>query len=105
GGRIKADVPLDPFWKRRLQVGHLGQQPAVQVEGVRVGGLKDGKEHGVATVEPHADVLVARPQLDAADVFDADDPPLAPRFYHDILELFDVVEAPQSAQGDLRRLT
>jgi hypothetical protein len=75
----------------------------VDIEGVGVRHLEDGEEDGRLAVETDAHVVAFGAQLDAGDVAEPHHPPVRQRPQDDALELADLGESAERAQGELER--
>ena len=65
---VVGDCVVNPLREVRLELLHLGPDPASDVQRVGAGQLKDGQAHGRVAVEGAAEAVVLRAQFDAAHV-------------------------------------
>ena len=101
GRGIVADHVIDAAGKVFFELLDLRLDEVCRSQGVGVGQLEDGHVGDGLAVDLAAHILILRPQLDMADVFDPDDPAVRRGFDDDLRELLGIDQAAQCAQGDL----
>ena len=87
-GRVIDDAEVHAFGEVLLELGHLGPHFVGNLDGIGARTLEDRDRHRRLVVQQRAQGVLARPQLDPGDVFQAGDLAVFAGANDDVLELF-----------------